>query len=380
MPGTCAYCSCSNASMRCGGCKRRYYCNAECQRTHWKRHKTECKKLRNGKLSLPHQEDIEQLRSILDSVQNSELLVHSKVPPPISQYIAEFACGEVIQCANEQCEAEIFLFLSERSDPSRYQKADLAFDYDAKHIFGCDPFLCVYCQRCKDIGHRCRRCDSFHFEAADVGQSCCRCRTEICAFCSARCQNPRCKVKYCVYGDASSFTSGCGETFLCDLDCEDCGEEYTVCHGCDDKFESQCPDCKTAAKERRKPSEKTESKKYVNLMRDVKEKKKACAECEGEANEEDGRVCAECNIFVCGEHCNEYGKFCRGVCDKFCCNDCVMAAALKPCRRDQCEEYLCTNCEFKCENCWDFLALHGVDDDDIEQALKNGNYSDYSDF
>lgn len=30
--------------MRCGGCKNTYYCSRECQKSHWKNHRTSCKK------------------------------------------------------------------------------------------------------------------------------------------------------------------------------------------------------------------------------------------------------------------------------------------------------------------------------------------------
>jgi len=32
-----------NVLLRCGKCKNEYYCNVECQRLHWKIHKTVCR-------------------------------------------------------------------------------------------------------------------------------------------------------------------------------------------------------------------------------------------------------------------------------------------------------------------------------------------------
>lgn len=43
---TCSSCNAEEARMRCGGCKSAYYCNAQCQRDNWKKHKKECKRIR----------------------------------------------------------------------------------------------------------------------------------------------------------------------------------------------------------------------------------------------------------------------------------------------------------------------------------------------
>ena len=40
----CASCSAPGASAICTQCMTARYCNSECQRTHWKQHKPECKK------------------------------------------------------------------------------------------------------------------------------------------------------------------------------------------------------------------------------------------------------------------------------------------------------------------------------------------------
>lgn len=45
MPALCATCSKADAASMCGGCKCTYYCNAICQRKHWKQHKKLCKSL-----------------------------------------------------------------------------------------------------------------------------------------------------------------------------------------------------------------------------------------------------------------------------------------------------------------------------------------------
>jgi TPR repeat protein len=39
----CGCCHKASPSLRCGGCQSVAYCNAECQRTHWKQHKKQCK-------------------------------------------------------------------------------------------------------------------------------------------------------------------------------------------------------------------------------------------------------------------------------------------------------------------------------------------------
>ena len=45
----CAACNKQNASNKCGKCKSIFYCNEKCQKTHWKKHKKICKKLRGNK-------------------------------------------------------------------------------------------------------------------------------------------------------------------------------------------------------------------------------------------------------------------------------------------------------------------------------------------
>lgn len=43
MPNNCALCGAENPENRCSRCHQVYYCNAECQRSHWKAHKPDCK-------------------------------------------------------------------------------------------------------------------------------------------------------------------------------------------------------------------------------------------------------------------------------------------------------------------------------------------------
>lgn len=40
--GVCASCRKTGASMRCSRCRKLFYCSRECQRAHWKTHKTTC--------------------------------------------------------------------------------------------------------------------------------------------------------------------------------------------------------------------------------------------------------------------------------------------------------------------------------------------------
>ena len=35
------------SNLKCGRCKKYFYCNKDCQRKHWKKHKVECKKIQN---------------------------------------------------------------------------------------------------------------------------------------------------------------------------------------------------------------------------------------------------------------------------------------------------------------------------------------------
>lgn len=42
--GTCPVCK-KVAENKCTGCKKVFYCTRECQKKHWKMHKTECKSL-----------------------------------------------------------------------------------------------------------------------------------------------------------------------------------------------------------------------------------------------------------------------------------------------------------------------------------------------
>lgn len=125
--------------------------------------------------------------------------------------------------------------------------------------------------------------------------------------------------------------------------------------------------------------EKIKKKKEIKKKHQEKAKaSKECKKCNGKS-QEDGRVCDGCKIFICGDHCQKKGRFCRGLCDKYAWNDCVAKGVLNACQREECTEFLCKPCKYKCEGCWDFLALRGVDDEDIEKALKDGNYSDYID-
>ena len=39
----CASCGCGEKLKRCSGCNEAYYCNAACQRSHWKSHKRNCR-------------------------------------------------------------------------------------------------------------------------------------------------------------------------------------------------------------------------------------------------------------------------------------------------------------------------------------------------
>merc|ERR1712217_632034 len=42
----CGFCQIPKARLRCSACKKTYYCNQKCQRSHWKYgHKEKCKKL-----------------------------------------------------------------------------------------------------------------------------------------------------------------------------------------------------------------------------------------------------------------------------------------------------------------------------------------------
>ena len=42
---SCGRCGASGACKRCGSCKVQYYCSVECQRSHWVKHKKQCKQL-----------------------------------------------------------------------------------------------------------------------------------------------------------------------------------------------------------------------------------------------------------------------------------------------------------------------------------------------
>eukprot|EP01084_Bolivina_argentea_P059216 108092_1 len=52
----CGNCSKAGANSRCGGCKKIYYCNKQCQRKHWIKHKTKCnfKNSKNENNSMKH--------------------------------------------------------------------------------------------------------------------------------------------------------------------------------------------------------------------------------------------------------------------------------------------------------------------------------------
>ena len=47
----CSACSATSAKLlRCSGCQGAWYCNAECQKGHWKSHRAECKRLKEAKV------------------------------------------------------------------------------------------------------------------------------------------------------------------------------------------------------------------------------------------------------------------------------------------------------------------------------------------
>eukprot|EP01083_Nonionella_stella_P276311 938793_1 len=236
MPSFCATCNKAGATSVCSGCKCIYYCNRGCQRKHWKKHKQMClkdgptkKKRRLETVTtnlFMHQEDIHQFDTICKTLQQSTLIIHFQLPSRINKEIAEFACGEIRECDNTDCSSdqEIFLLLSQISDPSLYHKNDLLFDNNAKQHFD-EDFCLIYCKQCKEERpHRCSRCDSISFE--HHWHQCNRCTTSICEYCGDGCVNPICNKTYCMGGDTNSFTSGCGERFLSDYTCSNCEEQY----------------------------------------------------------------------------------------------------------------------------------------------------------
>ena len=43
MPQSCAHCSTAGSKLVCAVCKNAHYCSKECQKAHWKQHKTSCR-------------------------------------------------------------------------------------------------------------------------------------------------------------------------------------------------------------------------------------------------------------------------------------------------------------------------------------------------
>eukprot|EP01084_Bolivina_argentea_P099147 178226_1 len=124
----------------------------------------------------------------------------------------------------------------------------------------------------------------------------------------------------------------------------------------------------------------TEENENKNTLNSVNENKQdiSCKKCKKE--NEDGRICDKCDIFVCQHYIDQCQNFCSGLCEQFFCKECVQKhGKLRNCPRKECECMVCVKCTYKCENCWDMMAIHGVDDEDIETALRSGNYEDYFD-
>lgn len=333
-----------------------------------------------------HKQDIQQFKNLFHTIQNSEspLLNQLKIPTAIYKEIAEYSCGVIRECDNEDCEnqdKQIILLLSEIANPTLYKNDDVVFDINTTGFFAEDDEKpLIYCQQCKEEGDNCERCGSFSFYEAN----CYRCSRLVCEFCSAPCEHRRCKIKYCIGGDVTSFTSGCGERFLDEMKCVKCDEEYTLCHehgrfevefSNDEKF--KCYECgnlekmKKNEEKRKKKKEEKEKEKQVDLSKIIN----ACKECKKE--NDDGRDCDNCGVFVCEHHMEKYKHFCAGTCEKFYCKTCVRKhGKLTDCPRELCDYMVCDKCMYKCENCWTMLMMKGVDDDEIEEALRNGDYSD----
>ena len=132
---------------------------------------------------------------------------------------------------------------------------------------------------------------------------------------------------------------------------------------------------KVTRKKEQKRSEKrihkvveTEPKKRDNV-------KNICKECK--ENTDQIRDCDWCGVTEC-KHNLEKGAFCRGVCNRYGCSECVAVGELKQCTKmADCTEMVCSKCTQKCENCWDDLMMHGLEDHEIEEAMKSDDPKSY---
>ena len=73
----CLKCEDSSANQRCTRCKAALYCNADCQKAHWKTHKPDCNRVHatNGKYHYlkPTKEHLEVTRGIFNAHNNALL-------------------------------------------------------------------------------------------------------------------------------------------------------------------------------------------------------------------------------------------------------------------------------------------------------------------
>ena len=323
-------------------------------------------------------QDIQQFKTLFNTIKESESLNKLKAPTAIYKEIAEYACGVIRVCNNEDCESkdkQIVLLLSEIADHTLYKNDDIVIDVDTKGFFGNDDeSTLIYCKECKEHGYNCGRCGSFAF----YRNKCYRCSISICELCGAICEHRRCKIVYCIGGDVSSFTSGCGERFLDELECIKCDEPYMLCHGHQpfiDEFE--CYKCKRLEKKRKKKEERKRRRAEKEKHKEIEVSKiiNLCKECKNK--NDDGRICDNCGKFVCKHHIEQYKNFCAGACQLFYCDLCIKEhGKLSDCPRESCEYMVCAKCTYKCENCWDLLMMNGFDDAEIEAALRDGDYSD----
>lgn len=73
MPAVCVHCLAQSESLqRCGRCKSVSYCNKDCQKAHWSKHKGECRRVAQG--ASPQFRDAEQDRKPFTAIHHGKFL------------------------------------------------------------------------------------------------------------------------------------------------------------------------------------------------------------------------------------------------------------------------------------------------------------------
>lgn len=108
---TCSFCAATPAKLlRCSGCKAVWYCNAECQKQHWKTtHRAECKTIQQAKIrenTMAAAAELHTADAMRTVVQSQNIMITRCADPDDSVYMqvmAQPAIHEFIQQNQMEC-------------------------------------------------------------------------------------------------------------------------------------------------------------------------------------------------------------------------------------------------------------------------------------